>query len=180
MESTMPGESARSERLHRDTILLALPPLLSLIGEIEDRLGEAFAFEEVSLDHDEYVILMHLRDPERQVRMKDLARVLMKSPAMVTHTVDRLEERRYLERVPSKQDRRALVVRPTEKGRAALQASHDHLMPFLRDFFGFLDDEELFAFYRVLCRLCYRGGELLDLDIRAHLQMTGCLSRAGG
>jgi DNA-binding MarR family transcriptional regulator len=111
--------------------------------------------------------------------MKDLARVLMKSPAMVTHTVDRLEARDLLKRVPLEGDRRSMGVRPTEEGLQALRAADDALMPFLRDFFQFLGDDELFLFYRTMCRICYRGGELLQLDVSAHLRMTGCLGRAG-
>jgi len=57
------------------------------------------------------------------VRMTDLAKAIMLSPAGLTHMVTRLERDRLVERAVDPADRRSFLVRLTPDGRAWLYAA---------------------------------------------------------
>ena len=58
---------------------------------------------------------------------------LSMSPGAVTALVDRLESKRYAERIPNPKDRRSALVRETEAG---LEESLEHLWPYIEEMRG--------------------------------------------
>ena len=65
------------------------------------------------------VLLLLTIDGERT--MGSLSRALRRHPTTLTHTVDQLERRGLVARMPHAQDRRATIVRITESGRAGVE-----------------------------------------------------------
>ena len=62
------------------------------------------------------------RQPERRLRVNELAREVVLSPTGMSRFVDRVEKAGYVRREPDPDDRRALRVVLTDKGVAALRA----------------------------------------------------------
>ena len=69
------------------------------------------------------VLITLFNAPERGVRMTDLAKAIMLSPAGLTHMVTRLERDRLVERAVDPADRRSFLVRLTPDGRARLDSA---------------------------------------------------------
>jgi len=69
------------------------------------------------------VLITLFNGAERGVRMTDLAKAIMLSPAGLTHMVTRLERDRLVERAVDPADRRSFLVRLTPGGRARLDAA---------------------------------------------------------
>lgn len=59
--------------------------------------------------------------PGGQIRMSDLANIIMFSRSGLTRMIDRLEEEGLVSRVPCPDDRRGWFAAVTEKGKAALK-----------------------------------------------------------
>jgi DNA-binding MarR family transcriptional regulator len=66
--------------------------------------------------------LLHLSYCDGECKMSDLARSTHQSAASLTGIVDRLLEKRLVERGRQNDDRRQVMVSATERGRAVLQA----------------------------------------------------------
>jgi len=69
------------------------------------------------------VLITLFNGAERGVRMTDLAKAIMLSPAGLTHMVTRLERDRLVERAVDAADRRSFLVRLTPDGRARLDTA---------------------------------------------------------
>jgi DNA-binding MarR family transcriptional regulator len=61
------------------------------------------------------------------VRLRDLAASSQMTPPAVGEHVDELERLGYVERVPDPSDRRAKLIRPTDRGAAFMQAAYGAL-----------------------------------------------------
>jgi DNA-binding MarR family transcriptional regulator len=86
--------------------------------EIEAQLSGDFG-----MTHREYEVLVRIDGAGGQMRMSVLARQIECSRALVTQTVSRLVERRWLERKPSPGDRRGVEAALTALGRRKLAAA---------------------------------------------------------
>lgn len=84
---------------------------------------------EEGLSHEDYMILSQLhRTPGRRMRMSDLAKALSHSPSRSTHSVARLEEQGWVERVRGESDRRSVEACLTTSGVIKVaEASKSHL-----------------------------------------------------
>lgn len=79
---------------------------------------------EAGMPHTYYVILVSLSEiPGRSMRMSDLAVRAQCSQSRLSHAVNRLEERGWVERAPCAGDRRGYVAHLTDEGFAALEAA---------------------------------------------------------
>jgi DNA-binding MarR family transcriptional regulator len=74
----------------------------------------------------------------------------------ITGVVDRLETSGLLERVRSEEDRRAVTVRLTDKGRLVYADLHTHLRAGLDQVLGLLEPEDRCALFGVLQRLAQK------------------------
>jgi DNA-binding MarR family transcriptional regulator len=107
-----------------------------LLGEVRDHLVEdvqrrltAAGYTDVRASHD--CVFRHL-SPEG-VRLRDLASwTQLTAPAIGEH-VDELERLGYVERVPDPSDRRAKLIRPTDRGAAFMRAAYKALSEIERE-----------------------------------------------
>lgn len=77
--------------------------------------------DEAGLPHGYYQILAMLSEaPGRTLRMSQLAEVTMTSQSRISHAVKALEERGWVQRAPSTEDRRGHTASLTHSGFAAL------------------------------------------------------------
>jgi DNA-binding MarR family transcriptional regulator len=91
----------------------------TLIRELDGQLRAAHGLGVSEFD----VLITLFNGAERGVRMTDLAKAIMLSPAGLTHMVTRLERDRLAERAVDPADRRSFLVRLTPGGRDRLDAA---------------------------------------------------------
>jgi DNA-binding MarR family transcriptional regulator len=91
--------------------------------------------QDSSMPHTYYEILVHLSEaPERSTRMGDLADRTRSSRSRLSHAVDRLEERGWVERGECPTDRRGQLATLTDRGFAALEAAAPGHVEAVRSF----------------------------------------------
>jgi DNA-binding MarR family transcriptional regulator len=100
----------------------------------------------------EYEILVRLSEqPDRQMRMAQLADAMCHSRSRVTHTVQRMQGAGYLERIESPEDGRGVLARMTDTGRDLLeQAAHLHVTGVRENLVDLASDEDFAALGRVM------------------------------
>ena len=103
----------------------------ALIRELDGQLRAAHGLGVSEFD----VLITLFNGAERGVRMTDLARAIMLSPAGLTHMVTRLERDRLVERAVDPADRRSFLVRLTPAGRERLGAARVTHNAVIRDRF---------------------------------------------
>jgi DNA-binding MarR family transcriptional regulator len=87
------------------------------VTELLPRTLDAQLQRDAGLTHAAYVVLAMLSEaPDRSRRMSDLARTANQSQSRLSHTVARLEERGWVERVRATEDRRGNVAVLTDAG----------------------------------------------------------------
>ena len=91
----------------------------ALIHELDGQLRAAHGLGVSEFD----VLITLFNGAERGVRMTDLAKAIMLSPAGLTHMVTRLERDRLVARAVDPADRRSFLVRLTPGGRERLGAA---------------------------------------------------------
>ena len=94
--------------------------------------------------------LIHLHvltilEADGPLAMTHLAETLDVSVASATGIVGRMEERGLVERIHGEDDRRKVIVRPTEAGIAVFRDMTEHRRTALRELFTRLNDSELAA-----------------------------------
>jgi DNA-binding MarR family transcriptional regulator len=97
------------------------------------------------MPHTYYGILVVLSEqPERSLRMAEIAESLRFSRSRLTHAIARLEERGWVERVTCPTDRRGTFAQLTEAGHAALAAAAPgHVAGVRRHLFDRLSSEQV-------------------------------------
>ena len=101
--------------------------------------------EEHGLSFSEYDVLLRLaRAPGRVLRMSDLADRVLLSPSGLTRLVDRLAERKLIERKTQSGDGRVFLAALTERGLDELRtAARTHLRGIRKHFTGRLSEKQL-------------------------------------
>ena len=104
-----------------------------------------------------------LRD--REPTMQQLARLLELDKSSVTGLVDRAERRGLVARVPSPADKRAVLVRLTDDGRALVSASAERFATDVTAVLGRLAARDRETFARLVSRLlvAHAAGQGIDL-----------------
>ena len=104
-----------------------------------------------------------LRD--REPTMQQLARLLELDKSSVTGLVDRAERRGLVARVPSPADKRAVLVRLTDDGRALVSASAERFATDVTAMLGHLPARDRAALARLVSRLlvAHAAGHGIDL-----------------
>ena len=108
---------------HLDEAELRLWTALLDTGRILDTVLETDLIEDHNMTHREYEVLVRLDGAGGEMRMSTLARQIEASPPLVTQTIERLEQRDWVERLPSPDDRRGVEARLRPAGRRALRRS---------------------------------------------------------
>ena len=101
-----------------------------------------------------YDVLVHLEDEPEGLRMNELAERILYSKSGFTRVVDRLEEEGLVRRVRPENDRRSILVVPTDAGRKLLdQARTSHRRSIEMHFAAHLSDADVKALSRALEKL---------------------------
>jgi DNA-binding MarR family transcriptional regulator len=144
---------------HRERPDLDVAPLhvLSRISRLARRLDQARAraFAEHAVDSWEFDVLAALRRAGPPYRLSPgqlVAETLVTSGTM-TNRIDRLEQRRWVERSPAPGDRRGVIVRLTDEGLEAVDAALDDLLDSERELLDALTGPERDALAGLLRRL---------------------------
>lgn len=108
----------------------------------------------------EHELLIRLaQSPDRQLRMYDLASLLLLSKSGITRVVDRLEKRGLVIRKMSDSDRRVVLAQLTDEGVATLAIARPVFAESIQEFFArHLTDDEL-ASLRGLLRKVLAGND---------------------
>ena len=103
----------------------------------------------------EYEILVRLSEaPGSELRMSEIAAMLVHSRSRLTHTVTRMEARGLVTRRACPSDRRGVLCAITDVGQAALvEASPVHVTGVREHVFDQLVDEEVAVLGRVMTKL---------------------------
>jgi DNA-binding MarR family transcriptional regulator len=109
------------------------------------------------LSHAQFELLIEL-DERGELNAGELAVAARLTPATVTQMLDHLAESGHVERVRSDTDRRMVVSRLTDQGRAKIQAKRAAWQGRWQAALGDISDRDLRAASRVLRRL----GEMFD------------------
>ncbi|MDS0525427.1 MarR family transcriptional regulator [Clostridium sp. SHJSY1] len=102
----------------------------------------------------EFTLLMLLIDsitPEiKGVKVSELSTILNITPAAVTHMINSLEKKEYLERLSNEKDRRIVLVRATEKGIKAIESMKQKFFNNLNELFDFLGEKDSKELLRII------------------------------
>jgi|GEM_PF-7036472 len=156
----------------RDSNLMKLPPLLAVGGMLEGMLGENFIFHKETLNHEQYVILIHLWHYDKPTRMKDIAELLLKSPSSATLHVDEMVNNGLLKRKPSNEDRRVLYISITRKGLELLEKTQLAVLEFIGKLCDDITDSELNTTIATLHKFIRKSEKLMNLDLQNILSLT--------
>lgn len=111
---------------------------------------QLLAEERFDLTVPQFYTLLHLAQCAGETKMSDLARATHQSAASLTGVVDRLIDKRLVERIRPEGDRRQVMVMVTDRGRALLvdikQARREEMQAALGD----LRNEEIDELLRLL------------------------------
>jgi DNA-binding MarR family transcriptional regulator len=110
------------------------------VAELLPRTLDAQLQRDAGLTHAAYVVLAMLSEaPDGSRRMSDLARVANQSQSRLSHTVARLEERGWVQRVRATEDRRGNVAVLTGSGREVVaRVAPGHVTAVRDSFFAAL------------------------------------------
>jgi DNA-binding MarR family transcriptional regulator len=115
-EAAVAGGAARTAPARVEEIL---SELRTAFGELRCVGSERLAKQGVSMTH---LHVLSMLDHHGDLTMSHLADLLGVSLSNVTGLIDRMEERRYVERERDRDDRRVVLVRLTAEGRSQLDA----------------------------------------------------------
>lgn len=116
------SETRHPRRLDEDELATWLPIIrfVQLLPQVLDRALK----DEVGLNHARYAILVTLAGQgEEAVTMTELARIAGLSRSRLSHALDSLEERGWVERTSCSTDKRTLSATLTPAGREMLRAA---------------------------------------------------------
>ncbi len=120
----------------------------SFMDAVFERLAEA-GFDDMRPAHAQ--VFQNLK--EEGVRLTDLARTAGIAPQSMGALVDDLEGLGYVERVRDPQDRRASLIRPTERGRAEVRAARKVIAALERQWAHAVGDERFATLVETLDQL---------------------------
>ena len=87
---------------------------------------------------------------EGTIKMRKLAGKLGVTTGTLTVSIDRLEEKALLRRVPHKSDRRSYLIELTDKGREVFKRHHSHHLNLTLEMMTDFSEEEQADFYIAL------------------------------
>ncbi|PIE65742.1 MAG: MarR family transcriptional regulator [Desulfobacterales bacterium] len=87
---------------------------------------------------------------EGAIKMRKLADKLGVTTGTLTVSVDRLEEKRLLRRVPHKTDRRSYLIELTDKGHDIFKKHHNHHLNLTREMMTGFSEKEQEDFYKAI------------------------------
>jgi DNA-binding MarR family transcriptional regulator len=120
----------------------------TFIGQVFERLAEQ-GFDDMRPAHAQ--VFQNLK--EEGIRLTDLARAAGISPQSMGALVDDLERLGYVERTGDPSDRRAALIRPTERGSAEVRAAREVIASLERRWARTVGEERFSALVETLDEL---------------------------
>ncbi|TXN32517.1 MarR family transcriptional regulator [Lacisediminihabitans profunda] len=116
-------------------------------------------FPNGDLSLNEYDVLFNLsRQPQRQLRLKDLNRHLLLTQPSVSRLVDRLAARGYVTKLHDPDDARGIIVRLSDEGFELFRlVARSHIESIATRVGGALSDEELVTLQTLCDKLRLSG-----------------------
>lgn len=149
-------------------MLMALPQLMIMAGEMAIRGGDHLIFNPFGLTVAHYSLLAILNHcPRRSMTELKKALFMLRSASSLTQFVDELEHRDLVQRLPSPQDRRVTLVEITDAGRELLQQVDARYAEVMRDMAAEISPEELRTTVAVLRGFIIEAGRELGMDLTA-------------
>lgn len=125
-------------------------------------------------------LLQLLMDSPAGLTNAEIAEILDIRPSSVSATINRLEEAGLVERIPSETDKRAVIVRLSEKGRQ-MTDSRDQGIDMLTDkLFGCLTADEQAELQRLLDKLSDNAADIDWQEMRKMGHQSGWPNHHGG
>jgi DNA-binding MarR family transcriptional regulator len=120
---------------------------------------DAQLIRDSGLPHGYYEILVHLSEaPGRALRMTQLARASSYSKIRLSHAVNRLEERGWVQRMECPTDRRGQIAQLTDEGFAALAAAAPgHVEQVRRSLIDVLTPEQIEHLHEISAAIIAAG-----------------------
>jgi DNA-binding MarR family transcriptional regulator len=111
----------------------------------------------VGLTRSEYellaILMMNLDDEKTALSVTELSSLLQITPAGVTHLINSLEERGYIERRSAPNDRRIVLIGLTDKGYEIAEAIIADIQEKLTGVVKYLGEEDSQTFVRLISRI---------------------------
>jgi DNA-binding MarR family transcriptional regulator len=116
---------------------------------------------DAKLSLSDYEVLVHLTDdPEGQIRVTDLARLLQWERSRLSHNFTRMERLGLVERRECVEDGRGAFIAVTVAGRRAIeQAAPGHVAAVRRLFFDALDEDDVAVLTAVMDKLLAQSAQ---------------------
>lgn len=109
------------------------------------------------LKRNEFMLLMkmtdRLTDDVTSIKATELSTILDITPAAVTHVLNSLEEKGYIERLADKKDRRIVLVRPTENGLSTVERGKHLFFERITKLMSHLGEEDSKELIRILDKI---------------------------
>jgi MarR family transcriptional regulator, lower aerobic nicotinate degradation pathway regulator len=142
--------AARSSLVSSNTgELSAVDGLVQLSFLIQNSLSRLAGQHGVSLIQTRLLGILRDRTPS----MNELAKLLELDKSSVTGLIDRAERRGFVERIPSEEDRRAVVVRLTKEGRSLVSKVGANFATEVSQMLDLLPAKDAAVLSRVISRL---------------------------
>ena len=137
-----------------DKTLLA-QELARTIGQFK-RLGSHGVMQK-EIRPSEFFLLANLVHSEglssNGTKISDLSTRMQITPGAVTHMINSLEEGGYVERLPSANDRRVVLIKATDEGKKIVDRMEAECLEDLKGLMGFLGEEDSKNLIRILSQV---------------------------
>lgn len=148
------GQGDEAARAANSTLVHDFGLLIKSATRLEQRIDTALR-RECGISHTMLEVLIRLyRQPGEQVSQRRLADDLTLTSGGTTRLIDRMEEAGLVRRLPSPEDRRSVLVEPTEPGHEVfLRASAVHARVVERHFVKPVDPKDYARLTRALSEI---------------------------
>ncbi len=121
--------------------------LAEYFRSLRKRIGET---SDMRLSPEQLGLLYALSKEDEEVIQQKMAEKLGKDKSAVLRTIDNLESKELVRRIPSKNDRRKNQLFVTKKGEAVIKRFLEAEISFSREILDGLSEEQINTFYYVL------------------------------
>ncbi len=110
-------------------------------------------FQEIGITYGNYITLLLLYE-NPGITQVQLSEINHKDKNVIVQTLDKLEEKNYVKREKSENDRRAYALYLTKKGEEVVEKYWNIVIDAEKNLFKDISDEELALFKNVINKLC--------------------------
>lgn len=131
---------------------------LELIFDSIDKFKKVDLFSKVltNLTHSEFMLmnLIKCNSGSEGIKSSNIASIMMISNPAVSQMINGLEDKGYVERVTTKNDRRVVYVRLTELGRELLEKEKNVLVAFFSKILDRMGKEDSYRLMELVNKFC--------------------------